>query len=236
MPARIKKTNPGMRLQLGASVLSAARAVDTRLVKARLARFERVHRSYVNAQRKVDAAESQLRAAQARLAESDAIQDEAVETLACALVADGQPRGNPFDVFGAPAPGTLMRLPFDEEVEAVHKLVAAVQRNKTVSKATIQAAQTADKAASVVEKALAPVAKLEESIRDARRTRDAVGQGWESALAALRRGTKAAADEGAPELDATLFPPVTRPATKSKPPEQKVPAVTETPAATPTAA
>jgi hypothetical protein len=99
-------------------VLAAARAVDTRLVKGRLARFERVHRSFVNAQRKVDAAESQLRAAQARLAECDAIQDEAVETLARALVADGQPRGNPFDAFGAPAPGTLMRLPFAEEAGA----------------------------------------------------------------------------------------------------------------------
>src|SRR5438552_14368644 len=129
MAVRMKKTSPGTRLQVGASVLSAARAVDTRLVKDRLGRFERAHRSYVNTQRKVDSAESQLRAAQARLAECDAVQDEAVETLARALVTDGQPRGNPFDVFGA-APGTLTRLPFSEEAEAVHDLVAAVQRNK----------------------------------------------------------------------------------------------------------
>src|SRR2546427_960894 len=149
----IKKGSPGMRLELGASVLSAARAVDTRLVKDRLDRFAGVHRTYVNAQRKVDAAEAQLRAAQAHLAECDAIQDEAVETLAKALVADGQPRGNPFDAFGAPAPGTLMRLPFPEEAAAVHQLVMAVQRNKTVGKATIQAAQAADKAARAVEKA-----------------------------------------------------------------------------------
>src|SRR6266550_3689661 len=60
------------------------------------------------------AAGSQLRSAQARLAECDALQDEAVETLARALVADGQPRGNPFEAFGAPAPGTLTRLAFAE--------------------------------------------------------------------------------------------------------------------------
>ena len=96
--ARSKRKNgSGTRLQIGAGVLSAARAIDTRLVKGRLGRFERAHRAYVAAQRKVDAAESQLRSAQARLAECDAVQDEAVETLARALVADGQPRGNPFD-------------------------------------------------------------------------------------------------------------------------------------------
>ena len=141
--ARSKRKNgSGTRLQIGAGVLSAARAIDTRLVKGRLGRFERAHRAYVAAQRKVDAAESQLRSAQARLAECDAVQDEAVETLARALVADGQPRGNPFEAFGAPAPGTLTRLVFAEEAEAVHALVATVQRSKGVSKATLQAAQT----------------------------------------------------------------------------------------------
>src|SRR2546425_5399662 len=85
--ARSKRKNgSGTRLQIGAGVLSAARAIDTRLVKGRLGRFERAHRAYVAAQRKVDAADSQLRSAQARLAECDAVQDEAVETLARALV------------------------------------------------------------------------------------------------------------------------------------------------------
>jgi hypothetical protein len=227
----MKTGSPGLRLEVGASVLSAARAVDTRLVKDRLGRFERVHRSYVNAQRKVDAAESELRTVQARLAESDAVQDEAVETLARALVADGQPRGNPFDAFGVAAPGTLTRLPFAEEAAAVHQLVAAVQRSKGASKATIQAAQAADKVAGIVEEALVPVAKLQDNVRDARRARDAVGQGWESALAALRRGARAAADEGAPDLYPTLFPPVARAVAKGKTTEAQVPAVTATPTA-----
>jgi len=150
--------------------------VDTRLVKDRLGRFERVHRTFVNAQKKVERRRVQLNAAQARLAECDAVQDEAVDTLARALIADGEPRGNPFDPFGRPAPGTLMRLPFAEEAAAVHKLVAAVQRSKDVSKATIQAAQAADKTAGVVEEALGRSAKLQDTVRDARRTRDASGR------------------------------------------------------------
>jgi hypothetical protein len=58
-----------------------------------------------------------------------------------------------------------------------------------------------------------------------------VSQGWESALAALRRGTRAAADEGAPDLDAALFLPAARAVTKSKAPEEEVPTVTATPTA-----
>ena len=229
MAVRMKNTSPGTRLQLGASVLSAARAVDTRLVKERFQRFEQVHRNYVSAQRKVDTAEDALRAAQTRLAELDLEQDEAVEALACAVATDGAPRKNPFESLGALPPFKLTRLNFAEEAAAIHKLVVTVLRSKTVSEATIKAAKAADKAASTVEQAIVPIAKLENAVRDARRLRDTVGQKWESALAALRRGTRAAADEGAPELDAMLFPPVPRPVQKKKVPDEPAPAVQETP-------
>ena len=56
-----------------------------------------------------------------------------------------------------------------------------------------------------VEEALAPIAKLEKTVADARRTRDAIAKVWESALAALRRGARSAADDGAPDLYPTLF-------------------------------
>lgn len=236
MAARVRTTSPGTRLQLGASVLSAARAIDTRLVRTRLGRFERVHRNYVNAQRKFESAESQFRAAQTQLVDCDAIQDEAVENLARALVGDGQPRGNPFEAFGAPAPGTLTRLPFAEAPQSVHQLVATVQRSKGASKGTIEAAEAADKAATVVEEAVATAAKLQDAVRHARRMRDALNQGWDSALGALRRGAQAAADEGAPDLYATLFPPMTRASTKTRTPEEQAPTATETPTATPSAA
>ena len=224
MARKLQGTSPGMRLQLGASVLAAARAVDTRLVEARLATFDRAHRSYASAHRAVDAAESQLRAAQARLAECDVIQDEAVETLARALVGDGKPRANPFQPCGAPAPSALTRLLFAEAAQAVHQLVAAVQRGKGASPVTLEAAKAAAEAARTVEEACAPTASLQDTVRDARRMRDAVAQ--ESALAALRRGCRAAADDGAPDLYATLFPPVVR--TRPKKPAEEPPSAAQT--------
>src|SRR5262245_22102209 len=102
MVNRVKRSSPAKRLERGASVLSGASVVDTRPVKERLERFERVHTQYVDAQQKVDAAETQLEAAKARLAASNTAQEEAVEALARALVTDGQARGNPFEAFGAP--------------------------------------------------------------------------------------------------------------------------------------
>jgi hypothetical protein len=235
MATRVRTTSPGLRLQIGASVLSGARGIDTRPVKARLESFERVHRGYVAAQRKVDVAESQLRDAQARLAECDATQDEAVIALAGALIGEGQPYTNAFEAFGVPAPKTLTRLRSPEAVAAVHQLVAAVQRSKGISEATLKAAEAADKAAGVVEEALAPIAKLQDNVRHARRVRDAQGQGWESALAALRLDARSAAYEGAPDLYTALFPPP-RPAAKSKTPEEPTTTVTEPPPAATNAA
>lgn len=206
---------PGTRLQAGAAILAAARAVDTRLVKERLAAFEHAHRAYAEAQRKVDGAEGQLSAAQSRVGERDAVQDEAIETLARALVTDGQPRLNPFGAFGAPSPAALRRLPIAEETKAIHVLVAAVQRQKQVTKATLQAAQDLEKAVRATEQALAPLDKLEAAVRDLRQTRDAIGQTWENALAVLKRGARAASDDGAPQLYTTLFDRRSRPAAKN---------------------
>jgi hypothetical protein len=199
-----------LRLRIGASILSAARAVDTRFVKERLARFEREHQRYAGAQRNVAAIERQLRAARFRLSGCDAVQDDAVEALARALVADGQRRRNPFAAFGALSPSKLSRLPFADEAKAVHRLVTAIRCSKPISKETSKAAQRADKAARAVERAMIPVQNLQASIRDARRMRDAIARGWESAFAGLRRGARAAADDGAPQLHAKLFPPASR--------------------------
>jgi hypothetical protein len=167
-------------------VLSAARLVDTRLVKERLGRFEEMHRTYAAAQRKVDAVEEELAAAQARVAACDAVQDQAVEALAAALAGEGHARRNPFETFGAPSPSVIMRLPFTEEPAAVQQLVAAIEGSRTVSvsKATLAAAHAADKAARAVEEAVGPLAKLEDAVRHARRTRDSVVPGWEAPAAA----------------------------------------------------
>src|SRR6185295_18170994 len=116
-----------------------------------------------------------------------------------------------------------------EKAAAIHQLVAAVLRSKGVSEAVTKAAEAANKAATAVEEALPPMAKLEDDARDARRTRDAVGQKWEAAIAALRRVAGAAADEGAPDLYPTLFPKVTKPASSKTKPAEEAP--TESPPA-----
>jgi len=134
------------------------------------------------------------------------MQDEAVETLARALVGDGHRRRNPFAAFGGPSPSKLSRLPFADEAEAVHHLVTAIQRSTgMMTQRTSYAARAADKAAEAVEQAIVRVKQVEASVYDARRLRDAVGRGWHSAYTALKRGVRAAGDEGAPELDAMLF-------------------------------
>src|SRR5690349_4968130 len=161
MAVRRKKARPGMRMQLGTAVLSAAREVDTRLVKDRLQRFTEAHRSYVHAQSKVDDAETELGAAHARLEKLDAVQDHALEMLAKAVALDGQPRKNPFTAFGGESPSAIADLDDAEEADAIHRLVATMLRSKGLSKQTIQAAQAADKAARAVEQAIAEIATLD---------------------------------------------------------------------------
>ncbi len=227
----MKRTSPGVRLQLGASVLTAAKTLDTRSVKERLDRFEHVHQAYVEAQQKLDAAESQLGTAQARLAKRDAALGKAVETLACELVTEDH-RTDPFETFGAPAPGALKRLPRLEEAHAVRELVAAVQEKAGVDKAATAAAAAAGKAARAVEQAAAPIEGLEIAVRDARRLRDAVAHQWELALEALKRGARAAADEGVPEMYDTLFPPPRVVGRKKTEPEEKTDPEQQAPPAT----
>ncbi len=231
--------SPGQRLQLGTAVLSAAREIDTRFVKDRLQRFTEAHRSYVAAHRRLDGAETALASAKARLEKLDAVQDHALEVLAKAVANDGQPRKNPFTAFGAESPGVIARLQPGEEADAIRRLVATVLRQNGVRKATTTAAERADKAARAVEQVVALVATLEHEIVDTRQKRDAVGKVWDAAFAALRRGARVAADDGAPDLYPTLFPRVTRAAIKTKAPPPPMPSVTtepSTPATTQSAA
>jgi len=234
MIARVKKSSPKQRLQLGASVLSAARVVDTRPVKERLERFERVHAEYVEAQQKVEAGKTEAETAQARLSAGAKRQEKAVENLARALVTDGQARGNPFETFGAPAPSVVTKPAPALAAKAVHQLVTAVLAHETNGKRTIEAARAADKAARSVEQAVAAVKKTKDDLRGTRRMRDAVGESWESALAALKRVASAVAEEGAPDVYVKLFPPVARAAPKTKTEEQPQNGTPVTPAPTPT--
>jgi len=218
------------QLNAGASILAAARTVDTRLVKGRLAAFERAQRSYSTVHDKVSAAEAVLNAATTRLGELNADQHDAIDALARALIADGEPRTNPFRAFGPLPPGKLIAQNNGDGLKAVHQLVTAVQRAKGISKPALQAAQAAERAARAVEQQLAQIEKLRDTVREARHTRDAMAQGWATELAAFKRGARAAADDGAPHLYSTLFDRPARTNGKSakpapEPPPAPVPSV-----------
>jgi hypothetical protein len=199
------RLGPGARAEIGAAVLAAAEAVDTRLVDPRLAVFAETHRRYMAAQRKVEAAEAQLASARVRLGRCDAAQDECVDVLARAVVSDGQPRANPFRAFGLPSPASMQRLAMAAEAQAIHELVTALRGRAETSAATLRAAAVAMQAARSVELALLPMVKLEAAARVARHTRDVIGQRWDGDLAALKRAAVAAIDDGAPNLHRALF-------------------------------
>jgi hypothetical protein len=223
--------SPAMRLDMGAAILAAAQTNNTHSVKRRLDTFTAVHRRYASAQRQVQSIDEQTQAAQNRLAATDTAQDGAVEALARALVTDGQPRSNPFTAFGAVSPCAVKRLWAGDEAKAIHQLVAVVRGHPGASQATLAAAAAADKSARAVEAVVAQLGQLEQASRRARQRRDGINDTWDTALAALKRGARAAVDDGAPGLYAALFGRVTRP-TRKKPqpaPPSPAPPVTVTP-------
>jgi hypothetical protein len=214
MNTRRLSANSGRRAKTGAAILAVAQVAAVRPVSSRLTAFASAHRQYLDAHLQIDTAETQLREAQAQLVLRDAEQDAAVETLARALVAEGQPRRNPFAAFAADAPAQLKEMPCAAEATAIHQLVAAVRRHPSVGQTTLQAAHTTEDAAQRVEAALAAVTMLQRTLRSARRARDERAQAWDTALAVLKRGARAAADDGAPGLYKTLFA-TTAPAARS---------------------
>ncbi|MFI5396266.1 MAG: hypothetical protein ACHQ9S_12105 [Candidatus Binatia bacterium] len=149
-------------------------------------------------------------------------------------MADGQPLRDPFAAFTNLTTGALMRLASAEAAKALPELVAAIRRSKTAGKATLQAVQGAEKVTRGLEQALARLDALRTAARDARVTREAVAHAWELTLGALKRGARAAADDGAPNLYATLFDRAARTSTKAaKPTPQPSSAPSSSPAAVP---
>lgn len=207
MAIRRKKARPGARLQFGASLLAAARAVDTTTVSDRLRRFRDAHRSYVAAQRKVTAAHAALQAGQRRVATLRARRNDAVESLARALVMAGHPIRTPFRAFGAPPPSRIERLATATAAKAITRLVSAVLRRKPDGPAIAAAARAALGAVRALDDGLVAVARLEHALQMKCITRDAVGTTWNAAVRALRSGAIMAQDDGAPHLHPTLFPP-----------------------------
>jgi len=219
--SKAKRGYPSVVLETGAAILTAARQVDTTKIKPRLDAFAEAHRRYLEAQRKVDAIEAQIGACQEAL---DVENGRAIEPLARALVTDGAARSNPFAAFGADSPSAIKNLPLAEQAKAIRSLAASVQRHDAVSPAAVKAARTAEQAAEKMVAALDNVTTLQGKLQQARHARDVIHHSWRSALNALKRGARAAADEGAPELYNALFGNLPRSTTKKKAKPQQAPA------------
>ena len=198
-------SSPGTRIAAGDSVFDAAESVDTKPVAGRLAGFKKVHAAYCAADAGVKKAGEALQKQQAKAAEADVIQDEALDDLAVALPADGLPRVNPFKPFGAPSLTALQGLGYAEEAKKVLALETAVLKRKGLSKVSIAAAKAAGKAALRVQAELNAIPKLEQARTAAMNRRDALAQAWETAFAGLKRAARAAEDDGAKGLFGALF-------------------------------
>lgn len=205
METKKDKLGPAVRLQIGLLVLTGALQVDTKLIKGRLNAFAVVDRRYGGAHGRVATLDAQRGEVRAQLVQRDLELAQAVEALACALATDGQPRANPFAAFGAVAPWALKRLPLAQEIRAIEQLVAAVHRSKTASQASRDATQVVQQAARAVKTGLAQAKVLEARLHKARHRRDAIGARWDTELAALKRRTRSAADDGGTALHAALF-------------------------------
>jgi hypothetical protein len=210
---------PGPRIEAGDHVLEAAASLgdaQTKPVAARLAAFAKQHAGYAKADGVVKKADEALRKAQEKVADADVTQDTTVEGMATALAGEGFPRLNPFKPLGFEAPNAIKSQGYETEAHTVQKLAVKVKAHKPALPLSSKAADAAAKAAKAVEAALKPIAKLTKARTAAMSRRDALEQPWETAFAALKRGARAAEDDGARGLFEALFGTAKPKAAKAK--------------------
>jgi hypothetical protein len=196
--------SPGQRVAAGALVLDRAKTNDVTAVKKRLSAFAGVQREYVSAHEASRKAGEALMKQERVLGEGDAAQDVTVEVLASALVGDGAKRTKPFAACGGPSVSDLQSMPVRKEAELLKKLAARASKGTSDAKVK-KAAAAAITAADAVLKASVPLAALTKARDQAQNQRDGIGPRWEKAFAVLKRGVKAAEDEGAAGLFEALF-------------------------------
>ncbi len=88
---------------------------------------------------------------------------------------------------------------------ALGKLAAAVRRDASLSRQSHAAANAIDRKAAAIIAIVREIEPQEKAMAEARAARDAVAGRWDAALAVLRRGVRAAEDDGAAGLYAGLF-------------------------------
>ncbi|MBL8679782.1 MAG: hypothetical protein JNK05_11480 [Myxococcales bacterium] len=207
-------SNPAGMISVGEAVLSAANAIDTKPVKAKLKAFADAHKLFRTLQGAVAAAEDALASHRAKVANADVDQDEAIFALADKLVGDGFERTRPFKGLATRSPSEMASLGYTKEAKEATALAKKVIASKKCGKPSKDAAKALLKAAAAVVKALEPLSKWDAVYRSALTRRDAVAQQWTTTLAALRRASQAAADDGHGHIYTALFRSTAAPAKK----------------------
>jgi hypothetical protein len=199
--------SPSSRVEVGNHLLSAAAALGARTkpIAVRLTTFRKTHATYAKADGAVKRADEKVRAQQAKVGEADVLQDEGVDTLASTLVGEGLPRLSPFKPFGFGPPGAIKKMGYGAEAEEVLRLADAVHKRKPALVKSKQAATALAAAAKQVQATIVPLDKLLATRSAAISKRDALEQAWETAFASLKRGARAAEDDGAAGLFDALF-------------------------------
>ncbi len=202
--SRPKQAHSG-RVATGETILTAARFADTSLVAARLAAFAEAHQLYADAQLALDTAEKQHSERNEALALLDAAINDAIEELVVRLITDRQPRNAPFEAYIGDSPSSLKSLRLRDKPIALGKLAAAVLRDESLSPQSREAAETIDRKAAEIVAFVREIEPLEAAVTEARAARDALVERWDTALAVLKRGVRAAEDDGAAGLYTGLF-------------------------------
>jgi hypothetical protein len=185
-------------------VLDAAKGVEPRPIAKRLRRFSKAHRARLRGQRAIDGAERKLTAQQRKLAVADVTQDGRVDALVAARIGAGANKTQPFADLGAPPPSTLKTIGYAKEARACLSLTGKIVKRKEKPRVAAAARRLA-KAADAVLAAHGPIATLQNAVADARRSRDADEQEWETAFASLRDACKLADRDTGSRLFDALF-------------------------------
>ena len=200
-----KVSGAGTRKAIGEAVLGAAKVLDARPVRARLAGFAKAHQAFVRAADKVAAAEAVRDAAHAAVAAADVAQDGAVDALVLALVAAGAPRMSPLKGLSNLSASDLKDLGTAKEARELQRVAVAIAKRGGATPALRRSAKAAGAAAAAVLKAVASVGPREKLYQESLVARDALSQPWETALAYLKRAARVAEDDGATGLFEALF-------------------------------
>jgi hypothetical protein len=218
-------SSPGTRVKSGDAVLDRAASLNTSSVKKRVDGLRKVHREYTNAHGVAAKAVAALTAHERKIGELDDAQDAAVEAWVAARIGAGEKRTKPLASIGGPAPSGLVRMEASAEARLIKKLAA-----KDLKHADAKVKRAAAAAIAAAEKVLAadgPRTLLVRARNAAIAARDAIGPAWEKAFASLKRGARAAEDDGASGLVKGLFDAPPRPAKSKAKPEAGDPAPSE---------